>query len=65
MAISARNVTKRFGDFAALEEAYLGARQSADEPLLARVEGSVGGDPPTLTVTKFVSIARDQNCDSP
>lgn len=53
------------GDFAAIEEAYLGARRSAEEPLLARVEGRVGGDPPTLTVTKFVSIARDQNCDSP
>jgi uncharacterized lipoprotein YbaY len=53
------------GDFAALEEAYLGARRSAGEPLLARVEGSVGGDPLTLTVTKFVSIARDQNCASP
>ena len=53
------------GDFAALEAAYLGARRSAEEPLLARVEGSVGGDPPRLIVTKFVSIARDQHCDSP
>lgn len=53
------------GDFAALETAYMGARRSAGEPLLARVEGSVGGDPSTLTVTKFVSIGRDQNCESP
>ena len=53
------------GDFAALETAYLAARRSDREPLLARVEGSVSGDPPSLTVTRFVSIARDQNCDSP
>jgi uncharacterized lipoprotein YbaY len=53
------------GDFAALNAAYLGARRSPGEALLARLEGSVGGDPPALTVTRFVSIARDQNCDSP
>lgn len=53
------------GDFAAMKEAYAGARRSAKEPLLARVEGRVGGDPPALTVTKFVSIGRDQDCDSP
>lgn len=53
------------GDFAALEEAYLGARRSAGEPLLARVEGSVSGEPSRLSVTKFISIARDQTCETP
>ena len=53
------------GDFAALETAYLGARRSPGEPLLARLEGSVGGDPPALAVTRFISIAIDQTCDSP
>jgi uncharacterized lipoprotein YbaY len=53
------------GDFAALNAAYLGARRSSGEALLARVEGSTGGEPPALTVTRFISIAIDQTCDSP
>lgn len=53
------------GDFAALQSAYLGARRSQQDRLLARVEGSIGGDPPTLSVTRFVSIALDQTCESP
>jgi uncharacterized lipoprotein YbaY len=53
------------GDFAALQSAYLDARRSQGERLLARVEGSIGGDPPALSVTRFVSIALDQTCESP
>jgi uncharacterized lipoprotein YbaY len=53
------------GDYAALQAAYHRAQQPRGTPLLARVEGTIKADPPTLEITRFVSLALDQTCDSP
>jgi uncharacterized lipoprotein YbaY len=51
------------GAFESLEHAYLAARRTAGEALLARVEGAAERD--GFLVRRFLSIARDQDCDSP